>query len=261
MLTKDLAICIRAVDYSETSQIVTFFTRGAGKLGAIAKGSKRPKSSFDGPIEILAHGEIVFTDSSREKLATLTEFQQQPTLLNLRNNLYALYCCYFAAELLNGLTHDYDPHHELFDGFLQFLQNASESQADGDSRRDILALLVLFQLTLLNEIGLKPILSHCANCKTKYSTESLTPEHRASTIEHQVYFSSTANGLICRDCEMTFPDKIRLSKNAADCLTNLKQIPASSEKTLEEIENLMIRHYTDLLNHPPKMAKHILPQT
>ncbi|UCC23759.1 MAG: recombination protein O N-terminal domain-containing protein, partial [Planctomycetota bacterium] len=31
MLTKDLAICIRAVDYSETSQIVTFFTRANGK--------------------------------------------------------------------------------------------------------------------------------------------------------------------------------------------------------------------------------------
>ncbi|MHC4433863.1 MAG: DNA repair protein RecO, partial [Planctomycetota bacterium] len=48
MLTKDMAICIRAVDYSETSQIVTLFARDTGKIGAIAKGSKRPKSKFDG---------------------------------------------------------------------------------------------------------------------------------------------------------------------------------------------------------------------
>ena len=75
MLTKDLAICIRAIDYSETSQIVTFFTRASGKIGAIAKGSKRPKSAFDGPIEIFSHGRIVFTDSNKEKLATLTEFE------------------------------------------------------------------------------------------------------------------------------------------------------------------------------------------
>ena len=52
MLTKDTAICIRTVDYSETSQIVTFFTRAKGKLTAIAKGSKRPKSAFDGTVEI-----------------------------------------------------------------------------------------------------------------------------------------------------------------------------------------------------------------
>jgi len=100
MLTKDMAICIRAVDYSETSQIVTLFTRDTGKIGAIAKGSKRPKSTFDGPIEILSHGQILFADSYKDKLATLTEFEQEPTLLNLRKNLFAMYCCYFAAELV-----------------------------------------------------------------------------------------------------------------------------------------------------------------
>lgn len=37
MLIKDYAICIRVIDYSETSQIVTFFTKTAGKISAIAK--------------------------------------------------------------------------------------------------------------------------------------------------------------------------------------------------------------------------------
>jgi len=74
MLVKDTAICIRAVDYSETSQIVTFFTRATGRISAIAKGSKRPKSKFDGPIELFSCGNIVFSDSNKEKLATLTEF-------------------------------------------------------------------------------------------------------------------------------------------------------------------------------------------
>jgi len=249
MLTKDLAICIRAVDYSETSQIVTFFTRETGKIGAIAKGSKRPKSSFDGPIEILAHGEIVFTDSSREKLATLTEFQQQPVLLNLRKNLLALYCCYFAAELLNSLTHDYDPHAELFDGFLQFLQNSNEQQTATEDRRRVLSLLILFQLTLLNDVGLQPILNHCANCKTKYDMRNT---------KYEYYFSSSANGLICKDCEMSFTDKIRLNKEVAGCLANLQQIPTSTEETLVKIEKVMVRHFTDLLGHPPKMAKYIV---
>ncbi len=76
MLTKDTAICIRAVDYSETSQIVTFFTRETGKINAIAKGSKGPKSAFDGPIELFASGKIVFVQKS-ERLAILTEFKQQ----------------------------------------------------------------------------------------------------------------------------------------------------------------------------------------
>lgn len=247
MLTKDLAICIRAVDYSETSQVVTFFAQDTGKIGAIAKGSKRPKSPFDGPIEILSCGQIVFTDSSRDKLATLTEFQQQPTLLSLRKDLFPLNCCYFAAELLNSLTNDYDPHPELFDRFLNFLQTASEHE----TRREMLVSLILFQLGLLREIGLQPILNACVNCKTKY-------EQRASGIGQPVYFSSSANGLVCRDCEMSFADRTRLDKSAAACLTNLKQLPDATEQTLTEIEKLLIRHFTDLLGRPPKMAKHII---
>jgi len=245
MLTKDTAICIRTTDYSETSQIVTLFTRATGKISAIAKGSKRPKSAFDGPLEIFSYGQIVFSDSSREKLATLTEFQQQPGFADLANNLFALNCCLFGAELVNSLTHDYDPHPELFDAFLQFLQNANEHQ----EHRNVLTLLILFQFTLLREIGLMPILNSCANCKTRY-------ERRATSDE--CFFSSSANGLICGDCEASFPDKIKLSQNALDCLANVKLLAEAQEKTLDEIQQVLVKHFTEILHRPPKMAKYVL---
>jgi DNA repair protein RecO (recombination protein O) len=258
MLSKDLAICIRAIDYSETSQIVTLFTRANGKISVIAKGSKRPKSAFDGPIEVFAHGEIVFSDPNKEKLATLTEFQQQSGFTHLANNIFALNCCLFAVELLSNLTDDYDPHPELFDSFLQFLQNVDEQRTMNNEQRDITALLILFQLTLLKEVGLMPVLDTCVNCKTSIEPATKTAgKHRVSSIEHQVYFSSTANGFICRDCENSFPDKIRLTKNAADCLSNLKLIADVDKKTLNEIEKVLIHHFTELIGKPPKMAKHV----
>jgi DNA repair protein RecO (recombination protein O) len=244
MLTKDTAICIRTTDFSETSQILTLFTRATGKIGVIAKGSKRPKSAFDGPVEVFSYGRIVFSDSSREKLATLTEFQQQPGFADLANNLFALNCCLFGAELVNGLTHDYDPHPELFDGFLQFLQDTNERQG-----RKALSLLILFQLTLLREIGLMPILNACANCKTQYAIRNT---------QYEAYFSSLANGLICKDCEASFPDKIGLTKNAANCLANTKSIAEAQEKTLNEIEKILVHHFTEILHRPPKMAKYVL---
>ncbi len=265
VLTKDTAICIRAVDYSETSQIVTFFARSAGKISAIAKGSKRPKSSFGGPIEIFSYGKIVFSDSNKEKLATLTEFAphqlgvpstgkarrfdagQLVRGTGLSNNLFTMNCCLFSTELLNKLTHDYDPHPQLFDDFLQFLENTQNV----NNKHQLLALLILFQLSLLKEVGLRPVLNACANCKTRY-------EHRASSIGHRVYFSSLANGLICRDCEGAFPDRIRLTKTAANCLANLKLLAESQEKTLIEIETVLVHHFTELLGRKPKMAKYIL---
>ncbi len=262
MLTKDLAICIRAIDYSETSQIVTFFTKASGKIDAIAKGSKRPKSAFDGPIEIFSHGRIVFSDpsgksdSGKDKLATLTEFESaggSSGFTNLSHDLTVLNCCLFAAELLNKMTHDYDPHLELFDSFLEFLQNAT----DKENKNRISALLILFQLSLLKEVGLQPVLNSCANCKTSHERRLPRAASRGAT-SGEYYFSSTANGIICRDCEASFPDKIRLSQAAANCLGNLKLIAEAKEKTLNEIEKILITHFTELLGHRPKMAKHFL---
>jgi DNA repair protein RecO (recombination protein O) len=262
MLTKDIAICIRVVDYSETSQIVTFFTRANGKISTIAKGSKRPKSVFDGPIEILSSGKIVFSDSSKEKLATLTEFEQQPGFARLGRSLFALNCASFAAELVNRLTDDYDPHPGLFDSFVQFLQSASEHWTLSIEHREMLSLLVLFQLTLLKEIGLQPVFSCCANCKTRYDIPDtpaaagagLPPRKRG----YESYFSSSANGLVCRDCEGSFPDKIRLTKDAAACLANLRLLAQSDEKTLSEIEKVLISHIISLLGRPLKMTKQML---
>jgi DNA repair protein RecO (recombination protein O) len=256
MLTKDAAICIRATDFSETSQVLTLFTRATGKISAIAKGSKRPKSPFDGPIELFSHGNIVFSDTNREKLATLTEFEQQTAFSSLSSNLFALNCALFAAELVNNLTDDYDPHPQLFDSFLQFLRNTNEilrrTPNGGDTlhaSRDTLSLLILFQLSLLKEIGLIPIFDSCVNCKTRYEIRDT---------RYEVYFSSSANGLICKDCEASFPDRIKLSSSAAACLTDLKLIGDANAKTLSEIEKLLIYHFTEILGRPPKMAKYIL---
>ncbi len=245
MLTKDNAICIRTVDYSETSQVATFFCRATGKIDVIAKGSKRPKSAIGGPLEIFATGQIMFSAKEDAKLATLTEFEPQPILSRLSNNLLSLNCSLFAAELLGSLMDDYDPHQELFDYFLQFLGNIQ----DCPDRRQAIGLLIVFQLTLLREIGIQPVLNRCANCKTQFAQR---------TKHYEVYFSSVANGLICKDCEANFTDKIRLTREAANCLTDLKLIGKADEKTLNEIEKILVYHFTALLHRQPKMAKYVL---
>jgi DNA repair protein RecO (recombination protein O) len=245
MLTKDRAICLRVVDYSETSQVVTLFGRSLGKIRAIAKGSKRPKSAFDGPIEPLSFGDIVFSGFSKDTLATLTEFQPQPVRGELRRNLAALQSALLAAELLDLLTEDYDPHVDLFDHFVQFLQDIEEGKV-GPDRRDILIRLILLQFVLLHEVGLRPRLSSCANCQRPFASDG-----------RDIYFSVSANGLICRDCEMSFPDKIRLNPKAAQALADIQQLAQADEATLDEIEQVLIQHFTHILGRPPKMAKHV----
>lgn len=248
MLNKDLAICIQAFDYSETSQVLTLFTKEFGKIRAIAKGSKRLKSSFDGPVEVFSFGRVVFSQSSGDKLSTLTEFEQQPIFDGLTGSLFALNSALFASELLQKLTKDYDPYPQLFDSFFQFLLNTGKLPVAGDLRRAAVTLLILFQLTLLREVGLGPVLNQCVNCKTPFSSKS---------IRHALFFSSSAAGLVCRDCETLFVDRVMLSRRASDTLTKIKNVTDTDVNVLDEIENVLIRHFTTIFGKRTQMARYI----
>jgi DNA repair protein RecO (recombination protein O) len=241
MLRKDQAVCLRAVDFSETSQVVTFFGRDSGKVSLIAKGAKRAKSAFSGPIEIFCCGPVVFADPGREKLATLTEFEPVRVFSGLRKSLFALNGALFAAELVGSFTADFDPHPELYDrlvGFLGNCENAAEKTA-------VLRLLIMFQLELLQLVGTGLVLGHCVNCEKAFSES-----------RQHLYFSSQADGLICWDCEASFPDKVKLTLQAARCLSNPGLISKASEAALGEIEGVLIHHFTEVLHRPPKMAKY-----
>jgi DNA repair protein RecO (recombination protein O) len=243
MLTKDRAICLRTVDYSETSQVVTLLCRHSGKTGAIAKGSKRAKSAFGGALEVFSYGEVIFSPSGCGKLATLTEFQQQPRFRALRTNLFALNCALLASELIDAFTHEADAHIELFDVFEQFLSDLQNAP----TRCEALALLVLFELALLHEAGILPVFNACANCRRVFDRKW-----------RQVYLSSSANGLLCEDCEQAFHEKTRLSPVVAQTLSDVKTLAAASEAVVNDIEKLLIRHFRELMHREPRMARFVV---
>ena len=243
MVIKDQAVCIRKVDYSETSQVLTFLTRLHGKIAVMAKGSKRQKSSTGGPVEIFSCGEMIFYPSETAKLATLKEFEQKPMFMPLRRNLFAMNCALFGAELVDHFTHEHDPHAELFDSFLQYLSEVQLTQNNSEA----LAMLVLFQLTVLSEFGSRLILDRCANCSAKW-TES----------ERDTYFCSSANGLVCAGCESAYIDKIKLNKAVSNCLTDLRNLKNADQRVLREVEKIMIYHLTEILHKQPRLAKYFV---
>ncbi len=243
MLVKDRAVCLRAVDYSETSQVVTLYAEKSGKLSAIAKGSRRPKSAFEGPIEIFSFGSIVYQPARISRMGTLTEFQQQPLFRGIRSTLYGLQCGLCAAELVEVLTTDTDPNPSLFEAIVQFLTDLQATAKTDDQ----LALLILFQLRLLQEIGLLPVLHQCANCSHPFRGNWRT-----------THFVSEANGLICPDCESAYADKLAVSRPAAEALSNLHRLNDSPSDIRREIEKLLLDHFTRLIHRPLKTASAVL---
>ena len=70
---KTRAIVIRSSAFGETSSVVTVYCRDFGKLRGLAKGAWRPKSSFDGALDLLSTSQVLVLHKSFGGHVLLTE--------------------------------------------------------------------------------------------------------------------------------------------------------------------------------------------
>ena len=106
-LEKTDGVVLKAVEWSETSLIVTLFTKEFGKISAIAKGARRLKSPFESALDLLSLSSVVFLKKSGESLDLLTEAKLQRRFRSAQVGLLPLYCGYYAGEVINALTENH----------------------------------------------------------------------------------------------------------------------------------------------------------
>ena len=234
-LIKDEAVAIRRLDYSETSQVLVFFTRGHGKQRLIAKGIKRgTKTRFATGIDLLERGRLVFSrrDARGSGLGTLTEWRQEDIFTDLRGDLRWMYAGQYAAEVVDAATEDNDAAPALYDALVSTLQSLARQGPPA---------LVWFQRRLLEEIGLMPDLSRCVVCGRRWSGQS------------RPFFSARQGGLICLDCEGPLVEKRRVEPEAAAALS-ADPIP---DDVAPEAFDLLDYHLTESLGRSLRMSQHV----
>lgn len=195
-LTHDLAICLRRLDYSETSQILLLLTRDHGLVRVIAKGAKRTTkagdSKFSGGLDLLEVGRAVLIHSPERQLSQLTEWSLLDGHLPLRRDLRRLYLAQLAAELVTLVFEEHDPHPDIFDDLGETLHLLART--DGEES------VLVMALRLLRAAGLLPDLGRCVGCQ-----QSLIDDH---ALDQPAFFSPAAAGGVCNRCEALFPDRI-----------------------------------------------------
>lgn len=157
-MEKAEAIVIRQADFSESSRVVTLFSKEFGKFGCLAKGAKRLKGPFDAALDLLSTCRIVFIRKSEGALSLLTQASLVQRFSPVSTQLSSLYGGYYVAELLNGLTEDFDPDARIFDTARAALEQLSDSAGDAG------AAIVQFEITLLRLTGHFPDLTECSVC-------------------------------------------------------------------------------------------------
>jgi DNA repair protein RecO (recombination protein O) len=221
------ALVVRKTDWSETSRIVTLFTREFGKVRALAKGGRRLRSNFEVALDLLTLCSIVFIRKN-SGLDLLTEARAEERFAGLRANLNALYAGYYVAELLGDGTQDHDPHPLLFDEALLTLHALNAPLAN------VAALTIRFELAWLNELGYRPRLDACAVCGA------------VDWLKTAVRFviGALAGGLLCPVCEPGQRDKRPISGAA---LVKLRELGQSGSEALGEIAPMLHAELRQLL--------------
>ncbi|HEY8667697.1 MAG TPA: DNA repair protein RecO [Tepidisphaeraceae bacterium] len=229
-LVHDRCICVRKFEYSETSQILTLFSRDHGLLRLIAKGAHRRtkagSSKFDGGLDLLDVGAAVFTHDPAKELGALTEWKLQEGHLELRNSLRGIYLAQYAAELVGLLIEEHDPHPELFDRFEASLPEFAQTRVE--------EAFLAFELDLLRETGYLAMLSQCASCGQEISERE------------GCCFSPARGGIVCRNCQGSTPDRIEFDLRLLRLIQGLLRLPRSNG--VPQRLPRLTRHQTDPLN-------------
>ena len=108
------AVVLRSLDYGETSQIVTLFTREKGKLGVMAKGARRPKSSFGATLQPMAYTQVVFYYKPTRTLQTLSESSHVESFHSLRRDLKSITVGLRIVELVDALMEEENAQPDVF---------------------------------------------------------------------------------------------------------------------------------------------------
>jgi DNA repair protein RecO (recombination protein O) len=232
---RDRCICVRKVEYSETSQILTLFGREHGLVRVIAKGAHRRTkagaSKFDGGLDLLDTGEAVFTFDVSRDLNTFTEWSLRDGHLELRRSLRGIYLGLYAAELISTLIEEHDPHPELFERLESTVVDLGTAKLEES--------FLAFELDLLRQTGHLAELGGCVEC--------------GSALGDSVYFSPSRGGIVCRNCEGATPDRISFDPRLLRLAQQILKLPRANG-TPQRLPRLT-RHQTDPLNR--LLALHI----
>lgn len=241
---KTEALIIRMADWSESSRVVTFFTRDFGQIATVAKGAKRLKGPFEIALDLLTVCRIVFLRKSSPGLDILTECQLVSRFKPSGRDLESLYAGYYVAELLSYLTEPYDPHPILYDEAISTLNHL----AAGDRPR---LTLLRFELTTLREIGQLPALDYCVACNQPVAAES----------SYALWLSQ--GGVVCRNCQHEEFTQNRIPAGTIAVLrrlsqpeTNLSRL-AVTDVQLKQMRQFVTSAVSHVMGRRPKMIRYI----
>jgi DNA repair protein RecO (recombination protein O) len=190
------AIVIKKFKLGEADRVLSLYTSEYGKIEAVAKGVRRPKSKMAGHLELLTHSQIRLARG--RNLDTITGSQTIDSFMPLKNDLWLTSYGLYASELVAQFTPERVADPDLFRLFLETLHRLSLANNTELTLR-------YFELHLLDKAGYRPQLQECVSCHA-----GLKPVINV--------FCPGSGGILCPECRFDSPLNSLISVDALKVL-------------------------------------------
>jgi DNA repair protein RecO (recombination protein O) len=216
---KTEAIVLRSIRYGEADRILHLYTAKRGRVGAIAKGARRPKSRFGGRLEPFFRLDLLLHEG-RGELLTVTQADTVDGYPRLRSSGAALTAGARACDAVLRLLDSAEPNPPAYNLLCRYLSLLDDPAAP---RALELPVALSFRLKLALVAGFSPELAACTRC---------------GEAEHLAGFSGAAGGVVCAACEAgSFPLSEEAHRFMVESIARpLAEAPDAAERELRQVE-------------------------
>lgn len=186
------AVVISSMDFGESDKILTFYTSSFGRLKGIAKGAKRSKKRFGINLEPFSLVRLHFFEKKEDSLVRVSSSDLINPFQGIRDDLFKIAYGSYMLELVDKLAPERARCPELFKLLTDFLGILEARGVTED-------LLRVFEVRLLDDLGLRPHVSDCVIC------------HNSLVVGTKVRFSHEKGGALCNICVKGLPMTIPVS--------------------------------------------------
>ena len=178
------ALVIRRADYSDYDRMVTLFSPQMGRVDAIARGCRRPKSPLLNAVEPFTSGE--FQLYQRGERFSLEQCQISESCFELRSDYDRLVHGAYWLKLLDAVVLPDNPMPQLFITTLRALAYLNY----GEMTPALVTMAFEMHLMALN--GMSPRMDACMQCGRK--------------VDGDARFDIWRDGVVCVNCRSMAPD-------------------------------------------------------
>lgn len=205
------ALILRQRPMGEADRLLTLLTPHHGKLSALAKGARKPKSRKTGHLELYTCADVLL--SKGRDLYVLTQAEVIFPYLTLRMDLERGAYAAYAVELFDRFTPDTD------DNLYGLFQLLNDTLAHLCTESDVRKVIRYYELHLLDDLGFRPQLHRCV-----ISQEMILQEDQ--------FFSYEEGGVVCPEAA---EHTRRLHPLPEQTLRLLRHLQRSQYKQVEKL--------------------------